>query len=173
MRKSLILGAVLSLFVITVAVSAQGNFAGDWTLDKDKSEMGERSRIKSMTMNVTQSDAELKYERKAEREEREGGGRGAGRRGRGGNAGSVAVSLDGKETTVKTPRGDAKLTAKKLDGNKLQVTRAQTFEGRMGEITITTVETWELSDDGKTLTVSSETETPRGTRNSKMVFVKS
>ncbi len=175
MRKSFVLGAMFCLFAMSVAVSAQGEFAGDWTLDKEKSELGERSRVKSMTMNVTQSDTELTYERKVEREEGGQGGGGRGGRGPrgGGNAGAVTYNLEGEETTATTPRGEAKLTAKKLEGDKLELTRSQSFEGRMGAITIKTVETWELSEDGKTLTVSSETETPRGARNSKMVFSKS
>jgi len=172
MRKRFVLGALFCLFAAAVSASAQGNFAGDWTLDKDQSELGERSRLKSMTMNVTQSDNELTYERKIEQEEGgQGGGRGMGG-GRGGDPGAVTFDLEGKETTAKTPRGEAKLKAKKVDGNKLELTRSQTFEGRMGTMTITTIETWELSEDGKTLTISSETETPRGARSSKMIFIK-
>ena len=43
----------------------------------------------------------------------------------------------------------------------------------MGEISVTTKETWELSADGKTLTVNREQTTPRGTNTSTMVFTKS
>lgn len=182
MRKSFILMTAVFTLVFSVAASAQSatNFAGDWTLDKDKSELGERSRVKSMTMKVTQSDNELTYERKVEREAREGGGggrgMGRGRRGGGGNVGAIAFSLDGEETTVEAKGrrgGEVKLQSKTHEGGKLELWITRSFEGRNGSMTIKTIETWELSEDGKTLTVNSETETPRGKRESKMVFTKS
>jgi len=181
MRKSFVLATAICLFAMTFAVSAQENssFAGDWTLDKDKSELGERSRVESMTMKVTQSDNELTYERKMEREAGQVGGRGmgrGGRRGGGGNVGAIAFSLDGKETKVKAPGrrgGEVKLQAKTHEGGKLELWQTREFEGPNGAISIKTIETWELSDDGKTLTISSEMETPRGKRSSKMVFSKS
>ncbi len=174
MRKIFIIGAMFCLFSIAVAVSAQSNFAGDWKLDKEKSELGERSRLKSMTMNVIQSETELTVDRKAEVEEGGqgdggdrpgGGGRGMGR---GGNAGPMTYNLKGKETDAGS---EAKLKAKVKD-KKLELTQIRSFEGPMGSVSVKTVETWELSDEGKTLTISSKTETPRGDRSTKMVFTK-
>ncbi len=166
------------LLSMAIAISAQTtpNYAGDWTLDKDKSELGERSRVKSMTMNVTQTDKELTYERKAEREAApEGGGRGMGGGGGrgpgGGEPGAMTFSLDGKETKAEAGRGEAKLKAK-AEKEKLTLSTERNFEGPMGSISLTTVETWELSSDGNTLTVSSQTKTPRGDQSQKMVFTK-
>ncbi len=179
MRKSIMFGALLSLFVLAGAVSAQSNYAGDWKLDKENSELGERSRVKSMTMNVTQNDDELTYERKVEREERDGaGGRGRGRRGMrgGGNAGPVTFKLDGTETSTDVDRGFAtgKVTRKAEEKEAaLLLTTKSVFDTPRGEMKITSVETWSLAEDGKTLTVSAETETPRGSRSSKLVFTKS
>lgn len=177
MRNSFILAASFLLLLVAIPISAQTtpNYAGDWTLDKDMSELGERSRVKSMTMNVSQTDKELTYERKAEREAAPegGGGRGmgGGRGPGGGEPGVMTFSLDGKETKAKTGRGEAKLKAK-ADKGKLTLTTERNFEGPNGSISLTTVETWELSSDGKTLTVSSETKTPRGDQSQKMVFTK-
>jgi hypothetical protein len=42
----------------------------------------------------------------------------------------------------------------------------------MGEITLVSKETWKLSEDGKTLTVKREIETPRGLNVSELVFSK-
>jgi hypothetical protein len=39
-------------------------------------------------------------------------------------------------------------------------------------MSIKTTETWELQDDGKTLKVVRDMETPRGTQSSEMVFVR-
>ncbi|NNE98593.1 MAG: hypothetical protein HKN25_06200 [Pyrinomonadaceae bacterium] len=178
MRKNVVLAAAALLLAMTFSVPAQSNtsFAGDWTLDMDKSQLGERSRVESMTMKVTQSDNELTYERKVEREAREGGGGGRGMgRGRGGNVGAIAFNLDGTETKAEgggRRGGKVTLQAKMLEGGNLELHQTRSFEGPMGAISIKTVETWELSEDGKTLTVSSETETPRGNRSAKMVFSK-
>ncbi|MCB1023945.1 MAG: hypothetical protein KDB79_06140 [Acidobacteria bacterium] len=177
MRNSYILAAGFLLLFVAFTISAQTtpDYSGDWTLDKDKSELGERSRVKSMTMNVSQTDKTLTYERKAEREaapEGGGGGRGmGGGRGPGGDQSAMTFSLDGKETKAETGRGEAKLKAKAESG-KLELTTERSFEGPMGSISIKTVETWELSSDGKTLIVSSETKTPRGDQSQKMVFTK-
>ena len=64
------------------------------------------------------------------------------------------------------------LKAKVEKDGGLKLTQDRSFEGPMGAMTIKTVENWKLSEDGKTLTVSSNTETPRGTRSQKMVFTK-
>ncbi len=169
MRKSFIFGAMFCFFSMAVAASAQSNFAGDWKLDKEKSELGERSRLKSITISVAQSETELTVDRKAELEEEGGQGNGGGRgMVRGASAGPVTYNLEGKETRAD---GDAKLKAKVKD-KKLELTQIRSFEGPVGSVSITTVETWELSDEGKTLTISTKRETPRGDRNSKMVFIK-
>jgi hypothetical protein len=58
-------------------------------------------------------------------------------------------------------------------GGKLMLSSSRTISSQMGEMTITTKEMWSLSEDGKTLTVKRETETPRGVQSSEMVFTKS
>jgi hypothetical protein len=55
----------------------------------------------------------------------------------------------------------------------LTLSSSRTISSQAGEMTITTKETWTLSGDGKTLTVKSETQSPRGTQTSEMVFTKS
>ena len=59
----------MSLFVSMLVFSAFAygqkevtNFAGIWNLEVEKSELGERSRIESMKMTVTQTDKELAFE---------------------------------------------------------------------------------------------------------------
>ena len=179
MKKRIALTAGLCL-LFAAAVFGQGktNYAGDWTLDTGKSELGENSRIESATMTVTQADGELKYERKIKRKPAEDGARGGRRRGRGlggGNQGPPVFKLDGTETSTEIDNGfiTGKITrkAEEKDG-KLMLTINRVFETPRGERKTSTVETWELSEDGNTLTVSSETETPRGTRSSKMVYAK-
>jgi hypothetical protein len=64
-----------------------------------------------------------------------------------------------------------KLTAK-IEEGKLNLSQSRTFNTQMGEITSVTKETWTISEDGKTLTVKRDSETPRGTNSSEMVFTK-
>ena len=57
------------------------------------------------------------------------------------------------------------------DGS-LTLSNSRTFSGPMGEISMTTKETWRLSADGKTLTIDRESTTPRGQQTAKLVFVR-
>jgi len=64
MKKIFLFSAFVCL-LLTGAVFAQqkaANFAGYWELDAAKSKLPERMRIESMTLNVAQTDKELKVE---------------------------------------------------------------------------------------------------------------
>ena len=84
--------------------------------------------------------------------------------------------LDGKESSIETegPMGKmpVKLKANLDSDGKLKLSSSSTFSTQMGEISITTKETWELADGGKTLKISRTMETPRGTNSSELVFTK-
>lgn len=183
----------LSVFVCLLAFSAFAqtkttDFSGTWELDKSKSKLDERMRVESMTMTVTQTETELKVETQTKRMPppegaMQGGGQGGGMRmgggmgrgGFGGGDGTTTYTLDGKEskTTQESPVGAIPVTLKaKIDGSKLNLTQTRTLSTQMGEFSITTKETWTLSEDGKTLTVKRDMETPRGTNSSEMVFTK-
>jgi hypothetical protein len=174
MTKKLIPAAALLVLFAAFSVFSQdkaADYSGNWKLDLAKSEMGERSRVESMEMTVTQTADELTVERNAKMAEGQGGGMGRG--GMAGGAGKMAYSLTGKET--KAPfgmGGEAKLKAMVGKGGMLTLNQERNIETQMGAMMIKTVENWELSENGKTLTVSSSTETPRGPRNQKMVFTK-
>ncbi len=182
-RLGLIFGTLLLCSVFAFGQNETANYAGSWTLDVGKSELGERARVKSMTMTVTQTASEISYERLVEREEGNGmgagmgagmggggrGGMGGGMRGMFGGNQSAKYALDGKETTSQGEMGTAKLQAK-FEKGVLKLTQKRTLETPMGSITINTTEKWTLSDDGKTLTVNTETATRRGNQNSKMIF---
>lgn len=169
----------LSIFICLSAISAFAqeivntkDFSGDWELDASKSKLDERSRIESMTMKVAQTNNDIKIETNIKRAESTGGG--GMNRGGGGNS-NLTYTLDGKETriTQDSPMGAIPVSLKaKLDGDKLKLNQTRTMNTQMGEVTITTKETWTLSDGGKTLTVKRETESSRGTNSSEMVFAK-
>ena len=188
MKVRIVFTAMFTLVLAVAAISAQdrtANFAGTWTLDASKSKLDERMRsnIESMTWTVTQTDKELKIETKTKRAPRPEGetgggqGRGMGRGAFGGGDGTTVYSLDGKETKVEQETQMGKIPvlykANLEKGGKLTLSSSRTISGQMGEMTITTKETWTLSEDGKTLSVKRETETPRGPQVSEMVFTKS
>jgi hypothetical protein len=185
MKRNIVFAAALALFLMAAGASAQekaANFAGHWELDTAKSKLDERARIQAMTLDVVQTDKDIKVESKTTRAPRPegdaggtGGGRGMGRGGFGGGDSAYTYSLDGKETTVQqdSPMGQIPVTLKaKADGGKLNLSSSRTFNGPNGEISISSKETWSLSDGGKTLTVEREQSSPRGTNSSTLVFVK-
>lgn len=195
MSKKYALLASLCVLLFALTISAQDeetNFSGNWLLDVSKSDLGERSRVESMTMNVRQTETDFSVERKTKMKEMEnnGEGRGGGMGngvGRGGGMGmrggfgfsgdaNLTYDLSGKETTSTIGEGDftgnLTLKAKSEKDGKMKFIQMRNFETPMGSMSIKTVETWELSNDEKTLNIRSETETPRGNRNTKMVFTR-
>ena len=186
MKKTFFLAAFVCLMALSAVAQDKKatDFSGTWTLDASKSKLDERARIESMTLTVTQTDKDIKVETATKRlpppegagnGQGNGQGVGMGRGGFGGGDGATTYTLDGKETTTEVEGRMGKVPVKlkgELDGGKLKLSRSMTFSGQMGEITTTTKETWSLSEDGKTLTVKRDMESPRGTNSSEMVFTK-
>ena len=183
MKKLLFLTTMFCLLAISaLAQDKKVDYSGNWTLDLSKSKLDERMRVESMTMNVTQTEKDLKVETTIKRmppPEGVGGGqgngigsgRGGGGFGRGGgfgDDGTTTYSLDGKETKA----GEITRKAKVENDGKLKLNSSRSFDTPNGAISITTRDTWSLSADGKTLTVKRDTETPRGTNSFEMVFTK-
>ena len=182
MKKTIFLTAIVCLLAISAFAQKKADYSGNWTLHVSKSKLDERARIESMTMTVTQTDKDIKVETATKRTpppaDVQGNGQGGGRRGGGfgGGDGTTVYTLDGKETSVETesPAGKmpVKLKAEFGKDGKLKLNQSRTFNSPIGEVSITTKETWTLAEDGKTLTVKRDTESPRGTNSSEMVFTK-
>ena len=180
MKRIFFLAAMFAALTVTsFAQSKPTDFSGTWMLDIPKSQLGDRTRIEAQTMTVAQTDKELKVTTETKRQEppadAAGSGRGAGRGRLGGGDGTVAYSLDGKETVVEIDGPNGKLPIKykaSLDAGKANLSSVRSFSGPMGEITVTAKDVWTLSPDGKTLTVVREQTSPRGTSSSTLVFVK-
>ena len=184
MKKNLFLMIIISLLT-ALTISAQEkatDFSGRWELDVSKSKLDERARIESMTMNVAQTEKDIKIETTTKRSaDTNGGGmnRGGGMFGDGTQTVTYTLvegqALKG-ETFGSNNNGEKTaenvLLKAKMDGGKLNLSSTRTFNTQMGEMTIITNETWTLSDEGKTLTVKRETQTPRGANSSEMVFAK-
>lgn len=181
MRKTAILAAMLYLFAVGVFAQSAPDFSGNWTLDKSKSKLGERSRIESMTIKATQTATDLTVETATKREappEGTGGGRGmgGGRGGMIGGDGTTIYKLDGSEvaTEVESPMGKMPVKTKAaVAGDKLDITTTRSFNTPNGEMTLTTKESWVITDGGKTLKINRTMTTPRGDQTTEMVFTKS
>lgn len=201
MKKNFVFAAFLALFVMATAAFAQGdkakgasspNFGGKWTLDKEKSKLSDQQKasIESETMTVTQSASDIKYELDTKRVANPNGGGapaggggggapgarpGGGGGGFGGGAGGAQTYPLGKEVTADQQMGQNTVpvtSGSKWDGGKLQLWRSSTFQGPNGEIKNSSKQTWELSSDGKTLTINSENTGARGTTSTTKVYTK-
>ena len=167
MKRSLVF---VSLFCVLMVgfwsvSAAPANCAGTWVLDKAKSE-GLQGPMASMdqTWVVTQDAKSFTVEASFSGGEQP---RPPQKR---------TFNLDGSETTMDvTGRmpGKATLTAKwQGDGKILElnsVTKAN-FQGN--DITITSMEHWELADGGKMLKVHRVSENPRGKQETTLMFAK-
>lgn len=185
MKRNLLL--IAAIFAFAAAASAQGtasaatvpNFGGSWTLDVSKSKLGNRNNIEAQVVTVTQTETTLKVvpaTQRASLPAPSGVPLGELVRGSGAMGGDVPATYTlGKEskTTQEGPMGSVPVTLNaKIEGGKLHLTRSVTINGQMGEMTMTTKETWELSSDGSTLTINTERNTPRGNESTTRVFTK-
>lgn len=184
MKSKFVLAAVFSMFLLAITAAAQDkatNFAGTWQLDVSKSKLGDRAMIESQTLTVNQTDKDITIQTATKRTpppaDAAPNGRGGGRMGGGfgGGDNTVTFTLDGKETKtdVEGRMGKMPVTQKaKWDGGMLQLSTSRTFNGPDGEMTMTTKDKWELSSDGKTLTVNSERSGMRGSESSTKIYSK-
>lgn len=183
MKKVLL---AMIFFVCTFSVTSQTkqipDFSGKWELDIQKSKLDNaRIRIETITINVSQTQLELKVETNVKHKTTDNQSGMMGNRGGMGlgvmTDASFTYSLDGKETKTsqETPFGNLPVTLKaKFDEkeSKLKLTQTRRINSPMGEITIVLKETWQLSQDGKTLTIKREIETPISSNVSELVFLK-
>jgi hypothetical protein len=181
MRKLLCALTVMSALVIAVAVhaAAPANFAGTWTLDKSKSQglNPRQQNAESVSWVITQTEKEITIEEKVTGgQPPAGGGPGSGQGGPGrgmGMGGPRTFALDGSETATENERGKTVRKATvSADGKTIELSSKSTFQGPNGEMTLNSNDKLQLSADGKTLTVNSHRESPRGTQDATLVFNK-
>jgi len=169
MKKLFFAMAVVCLFAFGAFAQKSADFSGKWNLDLTKSDLGQQAAmIKSQTVTITQSGTSFKVSTATERNTPpDSAGGGGGGRGGFGGGGDQSYTLDGKEVSTERQTQNGTMTIKTTasqTGNKVVVTSV--FPGPNGDIKSTT--TYDLSSDGKTLTVSRES--TRGT--SKSVYTK-
>jgi hypothetical protein len=171
MNKLFFATALVCLFALAAFAQKSPDFSGKWNLDLTKSDLGQQAAtIKSQTTTITQSGTSFKVSTQTERNAppADAAGGGGGNRGGGGfGGGDQTYTLDGKEVSTERQMQNGTVTIKTTatqSGNKIVI--SSVFPGPSGDVKSTT--TYELSGDGKTLTVTRES--TRGT--SKSVYTK-
>ena len=193
MRKLLCALTMTSALLFALAVQAAAppaNFAGTWTLDKSKSQglNPRQQNAESVSWVITQTEKDITIEEKttggnppaggapaggAPAGDRPAGGGGGGQ-GRGmGMGGPRTFALDGSETTSENERGKTVRKATvSADGKTIELSSKSTFQGPNGEVSLNSNDKLQLSADGKVLTVTRHSESPRGNQDATLVFNK-
>jgi Tol biopolymer transport system component len=157
---SVLLVLVIAAPVMTSAQTGKVNFAGSWTLNASKSNLGDGPRMGGGDFTAKQEANLLTVDRTFTT-----------RDGQTMNS-TMKYTLDGKESINTSQRGDSKSTAKwSADGKTLTINTSRTFNMNGESRTMNSVEVWTLTDP-KTITVNSTMSTPNGDRNTTMVYDK-
>jgi len=159
------LAVILALItpVIANAQAGKANFAGDWTLNAEKSTQpqgGGGMRMGGGNFVATQEANLLTVVRT--------------RTGQDGQPTTTTMkyTLDGKESLNTSPRGDSKSVATwSADGKSLTIETSRTMDMNGQSTTMKSTEVWVLTD-AKTLTVNSTRQSPNGEVKSNMVYEK-
>jgi Tol biopolymer transport system component len=153
--------------VMINAQAGKTNFAGNWTLNAEKSTQpqgnqggGGGTRMGGGNFVATQEANLLTVVRT--------------RTGQDGQptTSTMKYTLDGKESINTSPRGDSKSVAKwSADGKSLTIETSRTMDMNGESRTMTSTEIWILTD-AKTLTVTSTRQSPNGDVKSNLVYDK-
>lgn len=159
--KRITLGFVLFALIAVVAYAASPDFSGKWVINKEKSNFrfGPDGPTPDVTMTIEQAADSIKVKTHMSTE-------------RGDFDRDYTLTPDGQ--TREMPwfmNRPAKVTAK-WDGTALVLDSVQEMQGGQMEGTMKTTERWELSADGKTLTIASKMQGPMGEFDSKRVMEK-
>lgn len=170
MKKFIFAIILLAASVAFAARVKPANYAGNWTLDKSQSKNLPRyyENIKSHKLAITQNEKLLNVDVEIKMGESDPGDF------------HLAYNLDGAEskteTPIRTPDGlinvPTTLKAVEIGDGKLRITISREINMNGSSFKGVTTEDWQLSADGKTLTIHKVDEMPRGKVESDMIFVK-
>lgn len=160
-KAALFLSVIMFTAITSGAFAGNIDFSGDWKLNESKSTLGQFNRA-AKTMKIQGNVESIAIQRVST------------------NRAGEAVTTDEKLTfddkeTETTVFGNSKKKSKAKwsdDGKKLTVKSSIAFDRNGQTMEIKTTEVWTLSDDGKTLTIDSTTESTQGTNTTKMVYDK-
>lgn len=154
MRFPRILPSLAILAVAALPALAKPNFSGDWKMNPSKSDFGPMPAPSSMTEKIAHEDPNLTVAVKQATDQ-------------GDFEANLKYTTDGKECSNEVRGNPVKSTAK-WDGDTLLIDSKAKF----GDNDMTINDKWNLSEDGKTLTVSRHIVSPMGEGDIKMVLEK-
>jgi hypothetical protein len=165
MKKFIIPAALFCLLSVNAFAQTMPDYSGEWALDKNASKLsGKMANIESMTITVTQRGSELTAATVSKRVSFPQG-----------SEEPVTYNLMGGEIKTDMNISNAAGTIKtrgRSEGGKLNLKAERNIKTQVGNYSVVTRETWELSADGATLKIKRETETPQDTMSADMVFTK-
>lgn len=156
--------AVIFIASTAATVIAPANFSGEWSLNESKSNFGDGNfgRFAAATFKIKQEKSDITINRNGTTQN--------------GDAYSWEEKLtyDGKETETEVFNGaKRKASLKWSDDKKTFTINATTKFDRDGNtFEITAVEVWKLSDDGKAITIESNSTSQFGTSVRTLVYDK-
>ena len=166
MRTAVLSLAALALLAGNATSQAKPNFAGNWTLNTEKSDpmgggpggggggAGRGMGGASAPLTITQTDDKLVIEIKAETPR------------------TLTYALDGKESVNPGMRGAETKSKARWEGESLIIESTTAMSTPNGDMTITAKEVRSVSADGKTMTVVTTSQSPMGDRTTKRVYDK-
>ena len=160
MKARVYLAACAALLALTISTAAQGlpNFTGTWTLDAAKSDFGPMPPPESVVMVIDHKEPTVKVTTTQKNQ-------------MGDSSNDSTYTTDGKENVnkMRSPAGDQDVkSTTKWNGKTLATSRTIEAQG----MSIGIDDSWELSPDGKALTVSRQLKTPQGDFSTKLVLNK-
>jgi hypothetical protein len=160
MKARVYMAACAALLTLAISTAAQGlpNFTGTWTLDAAKSDFGPMPPPESVVMVIDHQEPTVKVTTTQKTQ-------------MGDSSNDSTYTTDGKENVNKMrgPAGDQDVkSTTKWNGKTLATSRTIEAQG----MSIGIDDSWELSPDGKALTVSRQLKTPQGDFSTKLVLTK-
>jgi len=164
MRTAVLSLAALALLAGNATAQAKPNFAGNWTLNTEKSDPmgggpgggggGRGAGMGSAPLTITQTDDKLVIEIKSETPR------------------TLTYALDGKESVNPGMRGAETKSKARWEGESLIVESTTAMSTPNGDVMMTAKEVRTVSADGKTMTVVTTSQSPMGERTMKRVYDK-
>ena len=153
----------LLISFVTFAEDEKANFSGEWSLNEEKSELGEGRRLRAASkLTITQEGNNLSIERLSTRRSGEE------------FKTEEKLTLDGKEckNIVFRDRERKSIANWSKDGKSLNISSSIVFERNGEEFEISSVEIWKLLEDGKTLSIEYTSKSSRGERKATYFYDK-
>ncbi len=159
--KKVACSLVLFAITVTMAVAAPPDFSGKWVMNKEKSEfrLGPDGPSPDFSMTIAQTADALSIKQKMSTEQ-------------GDFEREYKLIPDGQAHETPWFMNQPAQVTSKWDGNVLVLDAVQEVKGGQFEGKSTTKDRWELSADGKTLTITSSMQTSMGEWNSKRIMEK-